>query len=101
MKPIKMSNIKPIVQCIWRPPYVKRGYEYYTIINIKGQKINKENQPFECSPEKIMYENVEALKNLSKTIKEIKESIALIERFLGDDYVKLKEEESHLLEKDE
>ena len=36
-----------------------------------------------------------------KEIKELKETIALIERFLGDEYAKLKKEESQLLEKDE
>ena len=36
-----------------------------------------------------------------KEIKELKETLALIERFLGDEYAKLKKEESQLLEKDE
>ena len=45
--------------------------------------------------------NVIALGSLVKTINEIKESIALIERFLGDDFKSLKEEEAKLVEKDE
>ena len=36
-----------------------------------------------------------------KEIKELKETIALIERFLGNEYAELKKEESQLLEKDE
>ena len=38
---------------------------------------------------------------IKEELKEIKETLALIERFLGDEYAKLKEEESHLLEKDD
>ena len=38
---------------------------------------------------------------IQKELKEIKETLKLIERFLGEDYTKLKEEESHLLEKDD
>ena len=49
----------------------------------------------------IPLEDIRALNGLTKTIKEIKESIELIERFLGDDYKKLKEEETKLVEKDE
>ena len=36
-----------------------------------------------------------------KEIKKLKETINLIERFLGDEYLKMKEEENKLLEKDE
>ena len=36
-----------------------------------------------------------------KEIKELKETLALIERFLGNEYTELKKEESQLLEKDE
>ena len=36
-----------------------------------------------------------------KEIKKLKETINLIERFLGDEYSKMKEEENKLLEKDE
>ena len=41
------------------------------------------------------------IKKFEKEIKELKETITLIERFLGDEYAKLKKEESQLLEKDE
>ena len=38
---------------------------------------------------------------IKEELKEIKETLQLIVRFLGEDYIKLKEEESHLLEKDD
>ena len=39
--------------------------------------------------------------SIRKELKDLRETVELIERFLGDDYAKLKKEESQLPEKDE
>ena len=45
--------------------------------------------------------DIRSIIGLTKTLKEIKETLKLIECFLGEDYAKVKEEETRLLEKDE